>query len=362
LQPAVDVLQPASLKREFQPPMSQLRVASQAEAASWNKSISALDGTIFHSAEWANATIADHPHARAIFYTLVDDDGSVAGQAIGFRQLSARNFAASFSGRLWLDALPAVRAQSPAASSRFLSLIERESRRAGDVTMRVGSFASPASETILGPLGYSLSKRLEFELDLTKPEKTLWEAVDIKRRQRVRKAMKNGVEVRDLSADEGVFQLRRLQEASFVRVVARGGPALGKRDSVASDPINGLLGGGAGRIVGGFVGGQCVSASFFSTFNGLAYYALSGHDDAALTSQAPSLVLWEMVLRFKQEGFKTLNLGGCGIGAIDVQSSEHGVYTYKKAFGGSQLVCASGEKILRPTVRRVANLLRGVVR
>jgi hypothetical protein len=342
--------------------MSQLRITSHIDAVSWNDSLTALGGTIFHSAQWANATLADHPRAIPLFYTLVEDDGSVAGQAVGFRQLSARSFAAPCTGRLWFDALPAVRDGASAISAEFLRQIESASRRSGDVTMRVGSFASPGSENVLRPLGHSLSRRLEFELDLSRPEQILWESVDIKRRQRIRKAMRNGVEVRDLPADEGVCHLRRLQEASFVRVVARGGPPLGKRDAVARDPIHGLVASGAGRIVGGFVGGECVSASFFSTFNGLAYYALSGHDDTALTSQAPSLVLWEMVLRLQQEGFRKLNLGGCGIGALEEQSPEHGVYTYKKAFGGAQLDCASGEKVLRPAVRRVANLLSTVVR
>jgi lipid II:glycine glycyltransferase (peptidoglycan interpeptide bridge formation enzyme) len=48
--------------------------------------------------------------------------------------------------------------------------------------------------------------------------------------------------------------------------------------------------------------------------------------------------------------------------ALNEDSPEHGVYTYKKAFGGARLECASGEKILRPTVRHVTNFLRRVVR
>jgi GNAT acetyltransferase-like protein len=342
--------------------MSELRVASRVDAASWNTALRALNGTVFHAAEWADCTIAEQPMARPTFYTMLDENGSVSGLALGFRQASARNLTAPFSGRRWLDALPVVRNGSPAELSRFVSLIERDSRHAGDVTIRMGSFASPGSAAILRSLGYSLAMRFEFELDLKKDEKSLWEGIDIKRRQRIRKAMKSGVEVRELPVEEGVFHLRRLQEASFVRIVARGGPSLNKRESPGEDPITALTGRGLGRIVGGFVDGECVSASFFSTFNGLAYYALSGHDAKALASQAPSLVLWEMLLRFQREGFKRLNFGGCGIGALDEGSSEHGVYTYKKAFGGARLDCASGEKVLRPAVRRVANLLRSVVR
>jgi hypothetical protein len=293
---------------------------------------------------------------------MVGPDGSVAGLAIGFRRRPSRNPAAAFKRRRSLDAFPATRDGSMASASTFLDLIESDCRRAGDVTLRVGSFACPGGETTLASLGYSISRRLEFELDLTEDDKSLWQRVDIKRRQRIRKAMKSGIEVRELPLDEGVFHLRRLQEASSVRISARGGPSRNKRESAAGDPITDLVGAGLGRVVGGFADGECVSASFFTTFNGLAYLALSGHDERGLATQAPSLVLWEMVLRFQDQGFKTLNLGGCGIGALDESSSEHGVYTYKRAFGGRQLNCASGERVLRPAIRRVTSLFRDLVR
>ena len=342
--------------------MSELRVSSEVDPASWNAELAAMHGTIFHTAQWAKCVVAEQPGVSPEFYTLVDDDGFVAGMALGFRSGSSRHLAGSLSRRRWLDSLPVTREQSAESVSNFLSLIERDSRRKGDVTLRVGSFASPMGERALSSLGYSVANRFEFELDLRREEKSLWDAVDIKRRQRIRKAMKAGVEVKELGIEEGVFQLRRLQESSFVRIAARGGPPMSRKEYTARDPITALAGAGLGRVVGGFVGDRCVSASFFSTFNGLAYNALSGHQAEGLSTQAPSLVLWEMALRFQHEGFEKLNLGGCSVGALDEASSEHGVYTYKMAFGGSRLDCASGEKILRPTVRRVANFLRSVVR
>lgn len=362
LNPTSERVQSANLpSRDGSRSLSELRTASHVEAAAWDSSVLSLNGTIFHAAAWAKSTIAEQPSARPTFHTMVEPDGSIAGVAIGFRRVSSRNITAPFSGSVWLDSLPAVR-DGAAAVSRFVSLIENESRRAGDVMIRIGSFASPGSGAILGSLGYTLERRFEFELDLTKDEKSLWDRIDIKRRQRIRKAMKTGVDVRELPATEGVSHLRRLQAASFQRIVARGGPSLNKRELAGEDPVTALTSRGFGRIVGGFVDGECVSASFFSTFNGLAYYALSGHDAKALATQAPSLVLWEMALRFQRERFTKLNLGGCGVGAIDENSPEHGVYTYKKAFGGAQRECASGEKVLRPTVRRVVNMLRRVIR
>jgi hypothetical protein len=342
--------------------MSELRVETHVDPDSWNASLRACSGTIFHTAEWGRYVQAEEPGARPEFLTLLDDDGSIAGQALVFHSKSSRRVAGPFTGSRWLDALPAVRENQAGTLPRFLNAIESRAREAGDVTFQVGSFASPTSQTILSPLRFSICPRLEFELDLTADETTLWDGLEYKRRKNIKKAARLGVELRELPADEGASHLRRLQAASFVRVVERGGPPLKQLDSRRADPIAVLTNAGVGRIVGGFVDGVCVSASFFTTFNGLAYHTLSGHDAQALETQAPTFVLWAMALRFKSEGIQRLNFGGCRTDALEQSSPEHGVYVYKKAFGGAVLECGSGEKILRPAIRRAANVLRAAMR
>jgi FemAB family len=352
----------ASAQNETASEMSRLRVESVVDPTSWNAALRACHGTVFHTSQWAEYVQAEQPRADPVFYSLLDGDGRVAAMALGFRATSSRNFGASLTGRRWLDALPAVRDNTAATASQLIRLIENHSRQAGDVSIQVGSFASPGSEDVIKPLGFSISRRYEFELDLTQDQETLWKAIEITRRQRIRKAMKNAVQVKELSEEEGVSHLRRLQAESFVRILARGGPDLEGQKFVKQDPVAILARAGLGRIAGGFVDDVCVSASFFTCFNRTAYYTLSGHDARALELQAPSLVLWEMALRFRDEGIQRLNFGGCGIDALNESSPEHGVYTYKKAFGGAVLECASGEKILRPAIRRAADLLRAAMR
>jgi hypothetical protein len=342
--------------------MISIRVDTSVDATAWNATVRATGGTIFHTAEWAAYTRAEQQNAVPHYYTLIDGDGSIAGVALGFRASSRRRLAAALNARRWIDALPVIRSGSTTTVSEFVGLIENHARAAGDVTFKIGSFASPSSEAVLAPMGFALARRLEFELDLSRDEKALWDAMDVKRRQRIKKAKKSGVEVRELEGLEGAKHLRRLQEASFERISARGGPSLDRAGDDQNDSILAFTNAGVGRVVGGFVDGACVSAGFFTTFNGLAYYAVSGHDARGLETQAPSLMLWETLLRLQREGFTRLNLGGCGVDAIVEGSPEHGVYSYKKAFGGTTLECATGEKVLRPRVRKMAELLRGVVR
>jgi hypothetical protein len=338
--------------------MPRIQTVSNVDPARWNETVQDCHGTIFHAAEWGAYTRREQPSSVPTYYTLVDDRDEVAAVALGFRAISSRRMVAPFSGRRWLDALPAVRDGTLATTLEMLRLIERHARDTGDVSLHVGSFASPASESILAPNGFTLARRIEFELDLTMEETDLWEKIDRRRRQKIKKAMKSGVVVRELPASEGAQHLRRLQAASFERISARGGPTLSNRISRQEDPIEPLIRAGFGRVIGGFIGDVCVSASFFSVFNGLAYQTLSGHDTKALETEAPSLGLWEALLGFRSEGITHMNLGGCGIDAAEESSPEHGVYAYKKAFGGAQLACTSGGKILRPLINRVIRTLR----
>jgi lipid II:glycine glycyltransferase (peptidoglycan interpeptide bridge formation enzyme) len=66
-------------------------------------------------------------------------------------------------------------------------------------------------------------------------------------------------------------------------------------------------------------------------------------------------LLWETINRYKLEGACRFNLSGCKIEATKETSPEHGVYVYKRDFGGERIECASGTKVLR-------KIRRGIVR
>ncbi len=165
-----------------------------------------------------------------------------------------------------------------------------------------------------------------------------------------------------LPPQEGLNELRRLQAASSGRIERRGGPRIGLVGAASDDPVRVLLDSGVARIIGARVGSAVVSAALFTLFNGRVYQHLAGHDDTALKTQAPTLLYWESIRRYRMEGAKRFNLGGCKLEAIEPGSSEHGVYCYKRAFGGSAVECASGSKSLRPTARRVVGMLERMSR
>jgi lipid II:glycine glycyltransferase (peptidoglycan interpeptide bridge formation enzyme) len=224
--------------------------------------------------------------------------------------------------------------------------------------VEIGSSGAKGGQLELEAQGYSLTRRLEFELDLTRSEDELWDALKSQCRGHIKKALKMGIVLRDCSDAQGIDALRRLQGESSQRIVARGGRDITRKNNGKGDPLQVLFDQGQARLCCAEVEGQIESAGLFTQFNGHVYYALSGHSRKALHVQAPSLMLWESIKRYRAEGARAFNLGGCLATAVEESSSEHGVYMYKKAFGTKAVECASGRKVLRATTYRLVKLLK----
>ncbi len=329
------------------------------DPACWDASVCALGGTVFHSSAWARFVVSGQRNVGPRFITLYGDDETSLGVALGFRAQSGRGILRPISGRLWLDALPAVRGGDPGTLRLFLRCLEEYARATGVVELAAGSFAYRGGADALMELGFRLRRRFEFELALDQPEEALWSALAYKRRKNIRKGLRLGVTVTDLPGDEGIAELRRLQLASGERIARRGGPRIGTPE-LSIDPITVLLESEIARIVAAKVDGRCVSAGLFTCFNSLVYHTLSGHEQGALETQAPTLLLWETIKRYRHEGARRFNLGGTSTQAVDPRSPEHGVYEYKRAFGGVTLDCASGTRTLRRTAGGLLRLVEAV--
>jgi len=323
----------------------------------WDDCVRGCGGTVFHSNVWAQYVLRRYAQTTAHRFRLLDAAGRTIGTALGFRTQSRHALMKPITRRLRFDALPAVSGKEQTAKV-FALLLERHARESRDVAIEFGSFGCRGGADVLQEFGYALKHRLEFELDLSPSEDALWRAIEYQRRKNVNKARRLGVVVEELPADIGLPILYRLHELTWDRVALRGverGASLGA--GVAAWPEHVLLEAGVGRLMGARIDDEWLTVSLFTHFAGQVYHVLSGHSPRAMTVQAPTLALWESVLRFRTDGAKWFNFGGIAASARDPSSPEHGVMEYKRAFGGTCLECASGVKVIRPTRARIARLL-----
>ena len=340
----------------------RLQIAERFDGEPWDARVREFGGTIFHSSAWASYTMAGQPDVSPRFITLLSNEGDPVGIALGFQARSPRKVLAPLTGRLWFDTPQVVRGDDPERLAEFLRLLESYARKEGCVEMGVGSFAACDSDVGLEKQGFRTTKYWEFVLGLELSEDDLWNQFEYKRRKNIKKAMNGGVRIRPMPAEEGIAHLRRLQGESSQRIVERGGPDITYKGDPERDPVLSLIRSGLGRLVGAEADGEVVSAGLFTYFNGLVYHTLSGHSGKALQTQAPTLLLWETLKRYRAEGAVAFNFGGCSIDAVKEGSPEHGVYAYKKAFGGQCVERTSGVKILRPTAHKAVAFLKSLLR
>ena len=339
----------------------RLDVKQVVDATTWDDAVRRAGGSIFHSSIWADYVAACDPNVTTQYITLEGEHREVLGLALGFRTRSRHRFVGRFTGRLRLESAPLTMRSDEHHMERFVDLLQDFARRSGDVELSIGSFAAAGSAELLGQRNFTLRRRLEFELPLDRPEDEMWKGLDYKRRWNINKARRLGVVIKRLPSSEGIPTLRRLQAESGRRIVARKGPDIARRSWIGErDPIEVLTTSGCGQIVGAYLDGIAVSAGLFTSFNGLVYHTLSGHDRTGLEAQAPTLLLWQMISHYRAQEAERFNFGGCSMDAVTPTSPEHGVYVYKKSLGGRCLECTGGTKILRRGAHRMHQLLARV--
>jgi hypothetical protein len=319
----------------------------------WDSQLCLLGGTIFNSCIWARYISAQSSHVTPLFITLLSDDDDVLGVALGFKQIFNNKLIQKLNRHrsLWFDAMPILADHNGDSLRSFLKLLEVHAHLLGCIELSIGSFASKDTSVEMIKQAFTLTKRIEFELNLDLSVDDLWQGMMYKRRKNINKALKQGVEIYSPPSTEGLRHLRRLQNETAQRISRRGGPQIElpkeNEQNLDQDPLKILLELGFAEIGCAIVDEEVVSAGLFTFFNGLVYHNLSGHDRKAFETQAPTLLLWEMIKKYRKTGAKKFNLSGCKATAANENSPEHGVYTYKEAFGATPIECYNGSKIIK---------------
>jgi hypothetical protein len=339
----------------------RLEIHESVAPENWDDLVCFSGGNIHHSSIWASYVKASLPQVVPQFISLVSPAGERCGAALGFYESSSRPLWRGLTGRLWFDAIPVTCPRESNALSEFLRLVEMHARKLGAVELFIDSYAYSGGDRELAAANFELMPRLEFVLALDESEDELWKGLHRKRTTKIRKAEKMGVTIEVMSAAEGLRELRRLQGESGRRILARGGPDIAAPALNEGDPLEALLASDCARIVGARLDGEVLSADLFTRFNDLVYGHVAGHSVRGLKNQTGTLLIWEMIKQYRNEGAKSFNLGGCQVAAVNEDAPEYGVYVYKKAFGGRCVECSGGRKILRKAVGTAVTAVRSIL-
>jgi hypothetical protein len=334
--------------------MHHLEIVQNVKPTEWNDEVIRLNGCAFHTYEWSLFS-SEVNQEKPVYFRLKNDDKIIA-QSFGLktsRTLLKKELFKSLS----FGSLPA--AENGATQKIMVEKLIQYAQKDSVTSISFHSFGTPYGSDILQELGFSVSKRWEFLLDLCDNEENLWKKVHSKKRNLIKKGQKSGIIVKRCSDISEVLELRQLALATQKRKESADIDFPVADESYYRSIKERLIDIDIGRLYLAYDGSRAIAGAFFVGFHGSAYYVLSSADKEGLDKAAPDLILWTCMTDFQKEGYRIFNLGG--ISELDLHGTpfeESGLYHFKKRFSADEVPCYRSELIPRPVNMKLWTGLR----
>lgn len=335
----------------------KLLVKERIDPMEWNSEVLELDGTVFHTSEWARFKSGD---GIPLYFQLLDEDMELAGIALGIKHKSRFRVISWVTAMLHLTTIPVVRDNNANLLQQAINEIINFAKKQRFVFLNMDSFYATIYPESLEDMGFQTKPRIEFLIDLKKTEKELWEGLKSSHRRKIRRGMKNNLALVEENTIEGLNKLRKLQFESRERARKRGqdydvGAEKGYERIKAC-----LIDGGIAKIFCAKKEGEIVSSALIGIYNKKAFYISGGTNSTGYRSSAPSFLFWNVMTSLKRLGFQELNFGGVPKGAKSEASLSHGLYRFKDGFGGKLIDCVGGELILNYPTYKTLEVLTSI--
>lgn len=310
----------------------QIELRTDFDCVEWQEIIRELDGGPFHLPD---PLMVSHK-AEELAYILLTDKGKVVGAAVGITLEKAYLKFIKVSKMLHLPTPPAVDGSSGITAASALKELAAFASSKGykslEVEPRWGEDFSSDEY-----LSKSLDRRLlEFTIDLGQDEEAILGAMHQKHRKNIRKSLSNGLEISRCSGLDDFLKLRDMQQSSSERASEKGNSYGIQDEGFYAESYKKVYGNGPGRLWLAKKDGEYVAALAWLEFGKKAVTVRSGATTLGYETSAMYLLQWELIRVLKEQGFRTLNIGGVPAEASLPGHQQRGLFNYKKYYGGPQ--------------------------
>lgn len=316
---------------------------SPANRAAWDALVAASDGAdLFHDSTWLLDFEGDAADGRSF---LVEEGGRAIAAVpcalqrtgrppVGCRVLASLGLrpagpalAAGISG-------DAARRALTAAYERLDEIARAEGADALLVARPAGAAGPP-------PSAFDLEDRSAAAhlLDLAAGEEALWKGLEVRGRNTIRKAQKEGIGAEEVEAAGAAEVVHRLHAASYAHSHASG---------LSRDFFERLLPHRWCRVFVARRGGEdgAVSAVVTGRFRGRSRYWFAGSTDEGRRAGANSLALWTAILAEMRAGVRAFEVGEIRPGTPLPKVAA--LNRFKRQFGGAVVPVPRGRRLYRP--------------
>ncbi len=309
-----------------------IRATRDVPPPDWDAQVRNMGGNAFHGAGWGG--VLESLGQERWFLEFVDGEEPV-GFAVAGGARSRLPILGARRSQLELNTTPLLRADADLHEAvRALRAFARQQRFGWLQCSAYASLRPSATET-LGELGFTVSPRLEFPVPLGESLDATLSGMSSGHRRNVRKAVAEGFDLREDSSMNGAMTLRRLQDTTYARRWEMGQThARPMSDEHYQQTIEAWL--RAGGIRFWFVerDGRPLSALGILVYGSRAYYLVGGTAAEGYRVRAPFGAFAHVIRELCAAGVTELHLGGVPAGAADDAHPDHGLYRFKRGFGG----------------------------
>jgi hypothetical protein len=315
-------------------------------------------GNVFHTPAWADYRTMTASIAPVYFVAgRLNAENSLTGAALGFEVPLLGSRLRPFAWRLAFDSAP-VPTHAPAEFAEALVAWAR--RRRGLVSLELGSLDGDwQTDRLDRP-----QRRIEFVVDVSAGH-DLHGRMRKSTRYEVRRATRERVTV-SLTRDEmDVEAFVRMHAATLEHLALRKNVS-GARvppDTMAA-AVRRLIASRSADLFVARLEGSPIGACLFGYAGRTAYYLLNGSSPVARRHAATHVTIASALEEFRSRGFEAVNLGGVPAESTAEDHPDHGLYAFKRGFGGDVVTRTGGTLVLRPrraeAIGRARRALKGV--
>jgi len=314
----------------------KVTISKDVSADKWDEQVTLCGGNYFHTYAYA-VYEANKSNITPLFIALLTANGDVSGIAVIHLETPKQWPFSKYCKKASFGALPETINTDDLLP--FMRLIEDELVTLGVFSVFNHAYESRESTNILTALGYTLNERSEFYISLEAIEEEIWSKLKGSRRNKIRKAEKQGVESNFGCTIEDIATLKSMQESAL----ARKGVTVSNNNEVVMRIKDRLVDLDRAVVVTSNVESEAINAGLFGYYNNKAYYIISGSTVDGNKFSGPAHMIWHTIQRFKEMGFKTINLGGV---SEEESQNQAGLFSFKKDFGAEIVNQPSGQKTL----------------
>jgi hypothetical protein len=307
-----------------------IREISATANSEWSRILEEVNGTPLHLPDpW----LTDN-NPEDISLIAMASDTQVAGAAIAIRQMHRILRFIPSANSILMPAPPAmadgIGDNREAAYQALLAYAKQKGYQSLVMEPRWGDDVS----TIQCLAGCTSAEVTDFVMDLRPSLDQILSSMHKKHRKNIKTASEAGISCRQDSSIDGMMILQTMQAHSVERGRDRGNFFSCADEDYFRKAYPLVYQNGPGHLYLALRQGRPLAALAYLEFGKKAITVRSGSSPEGYETSAMYLLQYELVRNLKERGFEELNIGGVPLAASESGHPQHGLFDYKRYYGG----------------------------